>query len=943
MSARAESCGLDNRREAVRASALLGLDSVDVSPSQTQLDAFFLGRAPQALEAANIRLTGGAPVNVLSVQVFRQSDLTLDDWMEVVVDQPGDASTYTLSLVETDESGVSGPMPGVDPIYGSIDFSFKASCPSDADCLAPCDCPPPQRDAPPINYLAKDYASFRQLILDRLAQTAPDWTETHTPDIGVMLVDLLAYVGDQLSYYQDAVATEAYLGTARRRISLRRHARLVDYKVHEGCNARAWVTVNVAADCELDSTSFFFSTRFPGGPAPGVVEPAAFAKAPPGSYVGFEPLVADLTVKIGLKVAHNEIRFYAWGDCACCLPVGTISATLADYDPSALNPVGDGGNGGANDGEGRPAPGQPASGRPAGVPTDNAPSPAPASATAAPRSALVVRASDAVTPRADAEAPPPIARILSLKVGDVLMFEEVLGPKTGAAPDADPTHRQAVRLTSVAEDVDPLFEPERGGLPVLRITWCAEDKLTFPLCLSAVMPAPDCTCREGVSVARGNVILVDQGLTQPPKDLGTVPTDTSSVGCPTDCEPPLVTMTPGPFHPVLEQTPLTFAEPLPACLCAVTVEVQDPRQALPEITLTSVQDGPGGAVTTIWRPLYDLLESGPGDAVFVIEVDDDQRAHLRFGNGDEGRRPAAGEAFTATYRIGDGPDGNVGPESICYLVFRDLTEGLGALVPRNMLAALGGTAPEAAADVRMTAPYAFRDVIERAITAADYATLAKDNAQRLAARNRPSTGRHAHHRHKDPCLVPFEPLQNAQGSLRWNGSWYEARVAVDPLAAESANGELLHEIDHYLARYRRIGHDLDVVAADYVALDLGLSVCVKPLYLRAHVEQTVRRLLGTGFLADGSPALFNPDSLTFGQAVFVSPVIAAVQGAPGVLEAQLTRLDRLVPGRPPPTAQPDSIPSGGRLVLGPSEIARLDQDPNAPGNGRLTLLLRGGR
>ena len=37
------------------------------------------------------------------------------------------------------------------------------------------------------------------------------------PDVGVMLVDLLAYVGDQLSYYQDAVATEAYLGTARQR------------------------------------------------------------------------------------------------------------------------------------------------------------------------------------------------------------------------------------------------------------------------------------------------------------------------------------------------------------------------------------------------------------------------------------------------------------------------------------------------------------------------------------------------------------------------------------------------------------------------------------------------------------------------------------------------------------------------------------------------------
>jgi hypothetical protein len=46
----------------------------------------------------------------------------------------------------------------------------------------------------------------------------------------VALVETLAYVGDHLSYTQDAVATEAYLGTARRRTSLRRHARLLDYR-----------------------------------------------------------------------------------------------------------------------------------------------------------------------------------------------------------------------------------------------------------------------------------------------------------------------------------------------------------------------------------------------------------------------------------------------------------------------------------------------------------------------------------------------------------------------------------------------------------------------------------------------------------------------------------------------------------------------------------------
>ncbi len=35
------------------------------------------------------------------------------------------------------------------------------------------------------------------------------------------------------------------LGTARRRVSVRRHARLVDYFMHEGCNARMWVHIDV--------------------------------------------------------------------------------------------------------------------------------------------------------------------------------------------------------------------------------------------------------------------------------------------------------------------------------------------------------------------------------------------------------------------------------------------------------------------------------------------------------------------------------------------------------------------------------------------------------------------------------------------------------------------------------------------------------------------------
>src|SRR5437763_5022540 len=99
---------------------------------------------------------------------------------------------------------------------------------------------------PEIDYLAKNYPSFRQLMLDHLALQVPGWTERSEADLGIVFVEVLAYVADYLSYYQDAVATEAYLGTARRRPSIKRHVRLLDYVLHEGCNARVWVQVQVS-------------------------------------------------------------------------------------------------------------------------------------------------------------------------------------------------------------------------------------------------------------------------------------------------------------------------------------------------------------------------------------------------------------------------------------------------------------------------------------------------------------------------------------------------------------------------------------------------------------------------------------------------------------------------------------------------------------------------
>jgi hypothetical protein len=43
-----------------------------------------------------------------------------------------------------------------------------------------------------------------------------EWTDDAQSDPGITIVELLAYVGDLLSYYQDQIAAEARLKTRRR-------------------------------------------------------------------------------------------------------------------------------------------------------------------------------------------------------------------------------------------------------------------------------------------------------------------------------------------------------------------------------------------------------------------------------------------------------------------------------------------------------------------------------------------------------------------------------------------------------------------------------------------------------------------------------------------------------------------------------------------------------
>jgi predicted phage baseplate assembly protein len=255
--------------------------------------------------------------------------------------------------------------------------------------------------------------------------------------------------------------------------------------------------------------------------------------------------------------------------------------------------------------------------------------------------------------------------------------------------------------------------------------------------------------------------------------------------------------------------------------------------------------------------------------------------------------------------VGNGPSGNVAAETIAHVSLKGGLSGVSVRV-RNPLPAVGGTAPEPIDDARLMAPEGLRSRRERAVTADDYAEL--------AMRDHPS-------------------LQRAAGALRWTGSWYEALVVIDPLGSEEASPALRCAVERRLERYRRIGHDLRVEGARYVPLHVIMKVCAKPEFLRAHVRKAVMdALVGTA----AAPGFFHPDHLTFGQAVSLSALVAAVQAVPGVLDVQVTLLARMFEGD---RGEIDD----GELTVGPLEIVRLDNDPARPENGVIEIEMRGGR
>jgi hypothetical protein len=248
----------------------------------------------------------------------RQAVGDLPRWLVVCTQDRGDFSSYTLRI---------GGDARFDPLLSTAEVNFKIDCAASLDCRNDEACAPAAVAAPDLDYLTRDFAGFRRLMLDRLAVLGAADAEPNPAGLWSTLVELVAARADQIAYAQDAVATEAYLHTARLRPSVRRHARLLDYRLHEGVNARAWVHLEAAAGVErVDAVApgDLFVTRLAGAGA--VVSPALLEAPLPAEAQVFHALLPLRR----LSAALNAIDIYAWGEDDLCLPRGTTRCTLHD-------------------------------------------------------------------------------------------------------------------------------------------------------------------------------------------------------------------------------------------------------------------------------------------------------------------------------------------------------------------------------------------------------------------------------------------------------------------------------------------------------------------------------------------------------------------------------------------------------------------------------------
>jgi hypothetical protein len=284
-----------------------------VNPTEAKLTLFFFNNN----EIANILAATGTPATAHltfpiaggrrivagplagQVQTVAVSGNAADNFMELTLEPVGDYSVYTLQIEHTN----------IDPLFSSVRFKFRPGC-FNADCSPDWTPALPAPDNPAIDYLNKDYESFRHTLIAAMMDRVPAWRATSEADLDQVLIDLFSASADELSDFQDRTVQEGYIGTARRRVSLARHARLMDYYIHQGNQASTLLALELAPAQAGLLASGSVTVRS------GVTDESPTVQ----TFVSRDPQNVDVLL--------NRMGLYTWSDALPSLEKGATTADL---------------------------------------------------------------------------------------------------------------------------------------------------------------------------------------------------------------------------------------------------------------------------------------------------------------------------------------------------------------------------------------------------------------------------------------------------------------------------------------------------------------------------------------------------------------------------------------------------------------------------------------
>ena len=287
-----------------------------------------------------------------------------------------------------------------------------------------------------------------------------------------------------------------------------------------------------------------------------------------------------------------------------------------------------------------------------------------------------------------------------------------------------------------------------------------------------------------------------------------------------------------------------------------------------------------------WDEVPTLYGARPRDRAYSLRTDEDGKAYVQFGDGERGARlPSGSNNVRAKYRKGLGAAGNVKAGALAQLLDRPL----GVKGVSNPAAASGGVDAESEESARRSIPLGVR-TLGRAVSLLDY----EDFARAFSG----VTKAHA-------AVLPLRAGRTIVVSVAFTG------------------GDRLEDLGDALRTHGDPRVQVLVLAGTTQTFRLALKVAVDPAYETDAVLTGVEAALRTAY---------SFDSRGFTEPVFRSEVIGVAHTVPGVLAVDVDRLyvgathdlaDRLLAQTPAVGAGGTAI-AAGVLVLDPAKFDWLE-------------------